>query len=46
LTFEGAGAVCDLPTMATGPVGAGPARAFSFGLQLEAVALLEGALMS
>lgn len=38
LAFDGAGAVCDLATMAAGPVGAGPARAFSFDLELQAVA--------
>jgi hypothetical protein len=38
LAFDGAGAVSDLQTMAGGPVGAGPARAFSFDLELEAAA--------
>src|SRR6201988_3313205 len=38
LAFDGAGAVCDLATMATRPGGAGPARAFSFDLELQAVA--------
>jgi hypothetical protein len=37
LTFDGAGAICDLGIMATGAVGAGPARRLSFDLELEAV---------
>lgn len=38
LRFDGAGEVTDLATMATGPAGAGPARPFSFDLDLEAAA--------
>lgn len=38
LRYDGAGEVTDLERMASGPAGAGPARAFSFDLDLEAAA--------
>lgn len=38
LEFDGAGEFTDLATMATGPSGAGQARAFSFAIDLEAAA--------
>lgn len=38
LEFDGAGEVTDLATMVTGPSGAGPARPFSFAVDLDAAA--------
>jgi hypothetical protein len=38
LAFDGAGAVSNLEAMTAGPVGGGRARAFSFDLELQAVA--------
>lgn len=38
LEFDGAGEITDLAAMADGPVGAGPARAFTFAVDLEAAA--------
>lgn len=38
LEFDGAGEITDVERMALGPSGAGPARAFTFGLDLEAAA--------
>lgn len=38
LRFDGAGTVASLDDMAAGPVGAGPARAFAFDIELDAAA--------
>lgn len=38
LTFDGAGTVSDLARMGRGPVGAGPAQAFTFDVELVAAA--------
>lgn len=38
LQFDGAGSMTDLAAMAAGPVGAGPAQAFAFDINLEAAA--------